>query len=294
MSQPPLVSVCIPAYNAAPHIRATIDSVLASTYPYFEIIVGDDASTDDTVEIVEAIDDPRIRVVRHAENVGPVKNWNRTLALAQGELLSLLNHDDLYGPFWLTFGTYVLQKYPSVAWVITSYRIVDAQARTLAVRSPLPRTRQYDPIESFPRVATLDGLGPGYIVRREALEAVGYYDESAGPGADNDLFLRLAAKYPLYYSDIPHTAWRWHSSNLTQRWSTLQQISDGLDTLASIFSEDDLPTELKRYLKPAYVHFYRKIFVDLKKMLEAGDLESAQQLITLIAAKGYNQNTLEE
>jgi glycosyltransferase involved in cell wall biosynthesis len=283
-----LVSVCIPSYNASRHIHETIRSVLDSTYTHFEIIVSDDASTDNTAEVVEAIGDSRIRLFRHEQNIGVPRNWNRAVKQAQGEWVCLLNHDDLYGPFWFSFATHILRKYPHIGWVATCYRIIDAQDRTIAVQSTFAETRQYDPVEAFPVVARLDGLGPGPVVRRDILEAVGYYHDDAGPGADNDLFLRLAALYPLYYSHIPHAAWRWHKTNLTHQWSTFQQVQEGLEALRRVFSSDCFPASLRPLIKPSYIYFYRKIFLDIDRLLQSGDLDSIQELFALLAAKGYD------
>ncbi|HUL32094.1 MAG TPA: glycosyltransferase family 2 protein, partial [Thermodesulfobacteriota bacterium] len=97
------VSVCIPSYNGARFIGATIKSVLDSVYQDFEIIISDDASTDSTFKVIESFHDGRISVYRNERNLGVVRNWNQALTKATGDYVGLLNHDDLYGPFWLTF-----------------------------------------------------------------------------------------------------------------------------------------------------------------------------------------------
>ncbi len=89
----PRVSVLMPAFNAADTIQAAIGSVLAQTYDDWELIVGDDASTDDTAELALGIDE-RIRVVCARERGGPAKGRNLALELAQGEFVVLLDADD--------------------------------------------------------------------------------------------------------------------------------------------------------------------------------------------------------
>ncbi len=83
----------MPAFNAADTIEAAIGSVLAQTYDDWELIVGDDASTDDTAELALGIDE-RIRVVSARERGGPAQGRNLALELAKGELVVLLDADD--------------------------------------------------------------------------------------------------------------------------------------------------------------------------------------------------------
>jgi glycosyltransferase involved in cell wall biosynthesis len=94
------VSICIPAYNAAPYLRQCLESALAQTFGDFEIILVDNASTDDTFAIATeyARIDGRIRLYKNPNNVGFLKNFNRCLDLAQGEWLKFLCADDWLQP----------------------------------------------------------------------------------------------------------------------------------------------------------------------------------------------------
>jgi glycosyltransferase involved in cell wall biosynthesis len=94
----PVVSVVMPAYNAAGFIREGIASVLAQTFADFELIVVDDASKDDTAVVVESIGDPRIVLLRLAANSGAVGARNAGIAAARGRYIALLDADDLAQP----------------------------------------------------------------------------------------------------------------------------------------------------------------------------------------------------
>ena len=281
------VSVCIPSYNASRFIRQTIKSVLASSYTNLEVIVNDDASTDSTRAIVEGIDDNRVRFFQNERTIGVPGNWNYALQRASGEFVGLLNHDDLYGQFWLTLAVHVLRKYPHIGWVATAFRIVDNDGQTLRAVSHLPETREYSRSDAFLCVAKLDGLG-AYIARREIIEQVGYYDDAIGASADNDLYLRLASRYPLYYSSNPHhAAWRLHSDNLTHRWGLVDQVSEGLKTLQKAFSDDTLPEELRTYKQTVYTYIYGKVLSRALERLENDELETVQHLVRLLDTCGY-------
>ncbi|MCF7837807.1 MAG: glycosyltransferase family 2 protein [Candidatus Marinimicrobia bacterium] len=99
-TQEPLVSVLICAYRAAPFIAATLKSVCAQTYSRLEILVLDNHSQDDTVAVVGglAAQDPRIRLFKSTENLGPYGGLNNLLERAQGSFLAIQDHDDLWHP----------------------------------------------------------------------------------------------------------------------------------------------------------------------------------------------------
>jgi hypothetical protein len=96
----PLTSICIPTYNGAHYLGEAIESALAQTTSDWELLIVDDGSTDDTLELVDrfAESDRRIRAVRNERNVGLAGNWNRCLELARGDWVKFLFQDDLLEP----------------------------------------------------------------------------------------------------------------------------------------------------------------------------------------------------
>src|SRR5688500_377534 len=94
----PLVTIVTPAYNQKRYIAECVESVLAQTYPHWEQIVVDDGSTDGTPEIVESYRDPRIRCIRlpHRGLAALGESYNTALAAARGELVAILEGDDLW------------------------------------------------------------------------------------------------------------------------------------------------------------------------------------------------------
>jgi glycosyltransferase involved in cell wall biosynthesis len=99
----PLISVCIPSYNYAHFIRTTIDSALAQTYADFEIVVSDNASTDDTRAILDTYaGESRLRVIHQPENIGIVRNVNCLLREARGEYVVVVGADDAMLPNFLS------------------------------------------------------------------------------------------------------------------------------------------------------------------------------------------------
>lgn len=282
------VSVCIPSYNAAPFIGETIKSVLDSEYQNLEIIINDDASTDNTPAIIESVRDSRVSFYRNERNVGPVRNWNLAITKATGEYVTLLNHDDLFGPFWLTFAVYQLEKNPHIGWVATAYRRIDAEGKTLEIKSRFRTTGEIPRNEAFLEVAKLNGLGPGLVARRKILEEVGFYDENAGPGADNDLLLRLAMNYPLCYSaTYPHTSWRLHRGNLSHRLDPAEQIRECIRMLDKAFNDPCLPPELAKYKRECYENFFNNTKVNADHKLLHRDEDTYRKVIMILRQSGY-------
>lgn len=96
--QSPLVSVLIPAYNAAPFIATAIDSILNQSYPHFELWILDDGSTDNTKEVLSQYSDPRLQVFTHTQRQGIPKSRNQLIALAKGDFIAWLDADDFAQP----------------------------------------------------------------------------------------------------------------------------------------------------------------------------------------------------
>lgn len=94
----PKVTIAIPTFNRAAYLRQAVDSALAQTYANIEVLISDNASTDETSMLLESLVDSRVRIVRQNENIGMMANWNACLALASGEYFLMLSDDDLLDP----------------------------------------------------------------------------------------------------------------------------------------------------------------------------------------------------
>jgi len=93
-----MISVCIATYNASKYIHAQIISILDQLGPNDEIVIADDSSTDDTINIIKNIDDRRIKILVGASKLGIVKNFERALYAAEGKFIFLSDQDDVWMP----------------------------------------------------------------------------------------------------------------------------------------------------------------------------------------------------
>ncbi len=125
----------MPARNAAPFVAAAIESALAQTYGNFELLVVDDASTDQTADIVVgyAAKDPRVRLLRRAESGGGAVARNMALREARGEWIAVLDADDLWRPRRLELQLAAVDANPSVVLVNSEYERMDVKGRPLGM-----------------------------------------------------------------------------------------------------------------------------------------------------------------
>ena len=129
----PLVSVIIPSYNHALYIEQSIRSVLEQTYQNIELIVVDDGSTDQSVEIIENIKDPRL-VLYKQTNYGAHVAINRGLSLAKGEYLTILNSDDIFYSERIETILNFFKSNSDVELVSTYIEVIDSQGKQLAIK----------------------------------------------------------------------------------------------------------------------------------------------------------------
>jgi glycosyltransferase involved in cell wall biosynthesis len=186
------------AHDSAATIGEAIESVRNQTRPDWELIVVDDDSHDGTVAVAEGLADPRVRVVRQPENRGPAAARNRGISLAQAPVVCPLDSDDLWLPDFLEKMAGALDADPGAAVACTDAWVLDDE--TGSVRKTSAMANQ-DPPTALPAdsgTLLLELLRRNFIynsvaARREALVAVGGYDERLWVGEDWELWLRLAA-----------------------------------------------------------------------------------------------------
>ncbi len=122
----PLVSIGLPAYNGEKTIRLSIESLLAQDYPNFELIICDDASTDQTPEICKdyAGQDQRIRFYRNEKNLGMYANWMRLMDLSGGKYFMWSANDDLRKPAFVSSMVEELERYPQAGVAMSATELV--------------------------------------------------------------------------------------------------------------------------------------------------------------------------
>jgi glycosyltransferase involved in cell wall biosynthesis len=199
----PLVSIVIPAYDAAPFLREALDSLLAQTYDNIEIILLDDASTDATPEIAAEYTGA-IAYVRQLTNLGIYDNINVGISLAHGDLIATYHADDIYLPTIVEAQVNYLNAHPEVGAVFCADILVDAEGLEYARLVLPPETRGEKPLD-YPTV--LNALltyknrflvSPTMMVRASVHHEVGVYRQVQYRNtSDVEMWLRIARRYPI-------------------------------------------------------------------------------------------------
>ena len=197
----PDVSVIIPTYDRSEFLRTAIASVLAQTLQDFEIIVVDDASADDTQEVVGNLDDGRIRYIRHEINKGVAATRNTGVLNSKGKYIAFLDDDDKWFPEKLKKQFDLLETRPRiVGGVYTGSLAVEATSRkTLFRLTPTKRGNIFD------EIFMQDSIAPTstFFLRKECFEKVGLFDVSLDFGEDFDMWLRISKEFQFEYIEQP-------------------------------------------------------------------------------------------
>lgn len=190
----PLVSVIIPAFNSSKTIKKTIDSVLVQTLTDFELIIINDASTDNTLDIISQYQDPRLQVFSYPHGGGNVSR-NRGLKHALGEYVSFLDADDIWEADKLELQLQTLQKLQQNTEVAIAYSWTDYINEEDNVILKGCHTNANGDIYEKLLVHNFLENGSNPLIRKTSIVELGGFDETLTAAQDWDMWLRLAQKY---------------------------------------------------------------------------------------------------
>ncbi len=221
---PPILSVCIPAYNGARYVAEAIKSVLDQSFSQFELIVVDDSSTNATVEIANSFRDSRIRCVCNLVNRGLVGNWNRCIELARGGYICIFHQDDVMMPDNLAAKVNFLDSHPTAGFVHSNVLQVGPQGELLS-ECWSPKLGPED-VGLLAGAVVLDKLlrggnavcAPSVVLRRACLDAVGPFDGRLPYTADWEMWMRVAVFFDVGYFIEPLVKYRRHEGNETLKF----------------------------------------------------------------------------
>jgi glycosyltransferase involved in cell wall biosynthesis len=199
MAASPRVSIGLPVYNGATFLLNTVEALLSQTFSDFELIISDNASTDETQAICEgfAASDPRVRYYRSPVNRGAAWNYNETFRLAQGRYFKWSAHDDVCAPEFLARCVSVLDNSPDVVLVYTHVRLLDADGALLH-RLPYPAVA-VDPCDVARRFrSVLEQTGCYAIFGLIRSEAVAKAPLREWAAADRNQLARFALLGPFH------------------------------------------------------------------------------------------------
>lgn len=218
----PRLTVGIPTFNRATWLRESISSVLAQSFTDLRLVISDNASDDETPDVVRGFADPRIQYVRSPHNIGAIGNLNRLISLAESEFLVLLPDDDLLYPGHLEAAVEILGRLPSAGVVHSAFHEIDAGGRFIRCVQPV-NSRTRTAIQ--PRDRALEWLigsryglcFPSSVYRTAAIRDAGGFRAADEPFGDRKLWMRLALTWDFAYVSEPLVAFRAHDHGITSK-----------------------------------------------------------------------------
>ena len=221
----PEISVVVPAYNAARYLQQTIESVLCQTFAKWELVIVDNASTDETQRVIDDLlvkaNDSRIRAVRNNATVAAPENWNIAVSMSRAGLLKLLCADDVLEPDALERQYRSLKDHPQASFATSARLLINSSGKPLFVRNAIGKSGFYDG-NAMIRRCIMSGTNiigePVHVMwRRSAMERVGLFDPEVAYATDVEYWLRLLGVGGLFHDVKPVGWYRIHADAATTR-----------------------------------------------------------------------------
>lgn len=276
----PLVSVIIASYNHAQYIEASIDSVLAQTYPNIELLVVDDGSADGSAQLLRELSGRHGFELLVQENKGLSRTLNEAVARCKGSLVVPFGSDDVMFAHRIATQVAYMQGKPEVGICSANIEIIDSTGKVMCEREQRKRNepfRRLDFDDMFldrkpgPTAATL-------MFRREALETVGGFNPEIRL---EDVYIELAVTRAGYFIDVlgePLSQYRKHPTNTYKNGRFM--VENVLKTLA-VYREHPAYEQVRlRFLNSMFLKYARK------------DKVLSKELLGMIPLKAWNKKTL--
>jgi len=255
MATTPDISVIVPTYNRAHLVAEAINSVLAQTLGSLEVIVIDDGSTDNTLEVLQTFNDVRIRVI-HQHNMGIGGARNTGIRTARGKYIAFLDSDDIWLPELLATEVPVLEERPEIDIVYAKAQAMDATGN---LKPQMLGTAERFPGEYLRSMLYgFFGCLPTTILRRECFDSVGLFDESLKGRVDWDMFLRISQYHQFHFINRVLARYRFHEGRTTGPKSPVfrEVTQNHITVLDTFFAQPGLSEDILSFKNTAYRNAY--------------------------------------
>ncbi|WP_222859828.1 glycosyltransferase family 2 protein [Noviherbaspirillum massiliense] len=249
MRSSPAISVVMPLYNKARYVEQAIASVLSGNALVHELIVVDDGSTDEGPQLVAAVDDPRIRLIRQ-RNQGVSAARNHGIREATGDYIAFLDADDYWMPGYIQEIAALIRAYPDCGMFATRYVLFDEEGHTelapvRALKSSQPQQRITRFFEAWAKGNFF--FTSSVVVPRSIFFDHGiFFPEKENLGEDQDVWFRIAELYPVAYSMQPLAAYRTGSFPSLSKSDSGNELPPFVSRLKKRFDDNRIPLQHRR------------------------------------------------
>lgn len=248
----PFFTVITVTYNSSQFVRDAIESILASTYTDFELIIGDDCSTDNTWDIINEYNDSRIVKYRNEINLREYPNRNKALSMARGEWVIFIDGDDLIYQHGLWYLKFCIEKYSNSSIQMIVQRGYFNNLILPVILTPEQTLNNF----FFGRNVLLSGSFSSLLLKTKALKKNGWLSEVYVSG-DEEIRLRIASIYPTLFIN-GFTSWARETPN-----SASSKISE----YTSIYEMKEIINNLKKNHSKSNTIDYNKFLIKLDQRI---------------------------
>jgi glycosyltransferase involved in cell wall biosynthesis len=207
----PKVSVIIPNYNYSQYICEAVESVLLQTYPNVEIIIVDDGSKDNSLEVLEKFGD-KIKILAQ-QNAGVSVARNNGVANSNGEFIAFLDADDIWLPEKIERQISLFLNDKTLGLVHVAVQDIDASGKNLGTHFDGLSGEVSHELLLFKRAVILGG-GSGIMIPRKIFDEVGGFDLRLSTSADWDIFYQISSRYKVGFINEILLKYRLHGLNM--------------------------------------------------------------------------------
>lgn len=248
----PVLSVTVLNYNYAHYLPACLDSILSQTMRDFEVLLINDCSTDDSLDVIKPyLADSRVKLIHHEVNRGYVSSLLEGCARSCGRYLTVISADDYaLSPQAFEIATQTMEADQDIVVHYSAWHQVDDDGHIEHTRRATDCDRVSDGVDELRRLL-LDSpvLHSGTIIRRSAYDTVGGYDSRCRYSVDTNMWLALCSAGKIAYANRSLYAYRAHSSNLSNTdgafWRATEEMLWGIDDALKRFPDAVLPDKAK-------------------------------------------------
>lgn len=290
-----VLSVVLPNYNHARWLPRSLEAIVAQADATTEILVVDDGSSDDSVEIVERfrkIHDS-ICLIRHESNRGVGAAIATGLEAATGELVLISAADDLVLPKLFATAVEALSANPQAAFFCSGTILIDARDQIIGFRPvafPRARAGYMSPAEVRRAIRRSDNwfVGSSVVYRRDRLASIGYFDEALGSLADGMADRLLAFRHGFYFEPAMLSAWRRSPDSLSGRAALSATESNRCLSMARQWIRKNFPADVRDEYGPLFDRRFRFNVARLRLVWGAGQFDW-REFCDLIDLPGFDR-----
>lgn len=280
MKNSPLVSILIPTYNRADYLGAALESALNQTYKNIEIVVHDDASTDETPQLLKLYDDPRLRIIRTKTNHGMLGGWNYIVKKARGEYIKFLASDDLLEPTCVAELVKGAIAHPKAALITCQRKFIDGQGKVVKKMGFATKNTLVDGKQHAKWILTTVrenkiGEPTATLYPKALINKAGEYDLTFSQFADFEYWIRLLTHGDLVYVHKPLCSFRLHEGS-----NTSAAIRDGrfITEIFALINKYYLPSQSKAAAGKDYTTIFGLTETDRKKVIRTKTLDTLKNI----------------